>query len=255
MMPQASQAFEFALVLCSMLGAPNLPNLPNLIDTVFFDLDGTLVDTELAASQTVRGCFAQWGIPLSEADAGYVAGRTWESACEYLFQKYPPPLAPAQARELLVQGYRAQLEKHLVIVPGAQQAVRSLAAQGLPLALVSGSHRAEIFFALDRLGVRDLFQVVLGAEDYAHSKPAPDGYLKALQLLGRDPRRTLVFEDSQAGIASALAAGAWVVAITGTNHFGQDTSQAHFRIQDLTPVNPRWLSALKFSGLSAGSPG
>ncbi|MGZ3687945.1 MAG: HAD family hydrolase, partial [Bdellovibrionota bacterium] len=110
--------------------------------------------------------------------------------------------------------------------------------------LVSGSHRSEILWALDKLQIRSHFQVILGAEDYPRSKPAPDGYEKALKTLAVKPNRSLVFEDSTAGIRSARDAGTWVVAITGTNHFKQDTSEAHHWIPDLREVNVDWISKI-----------
>jgi HAD superfamily hydrolase (TIGR01509 family) len=129
------------------------------------------------------------------------------------------------------------------VVPGAAQAVRAL-AELYPLGLVSGSRREEILWALDQLGVRSCFRIVLGAEDYPHSKPAPDGYLSAMKTLGSTGPGTLVFEDSSAGIASARAAGAWVVALTCTNHFQQSSLQAHETIADLSGVDPAWVQAL-----------
>lgn len=212
------------------------------INTIFFDLDGTLIDTEASAAQAIRLCFADWGITVSETDSSYVTGRTWAAAFSYLFSKYPLPLPPEQATEAMMRKYRETLETELVVVPGAVSAVRSLSEASYPLALISGSGRQEILWALRKLGILEHFRVVLGAEDYPRSKPEPDGYLKALNLLGASPERVLVFEDSQAGIASARAAGLWVVAITGTNHFAQDTSHAHRHIPDLSVINEKWVA-------------
>jgi HAD superfamily hydrolase (TIGR01509 family) len=139
--------------------------------------------------------------------------------------------------------YRQTLAERLDHVPGSVAAVRSLAGK-FRLGLVSGSGRAEILWALDQLHILPHFEVILGAEDYPHSKPAPDGYLKALQMLGGEQSRTLVFEDSLAGIQSARSAGMWVVAVTSTNHYKQDNSAAHLHIPDLTPVTAEWVAKL-----------
>jgi HAD superfamily hydrolase (TIGR01509 family) len=227
---------------------PKAPPSPLRIDTVIFDLDGTLVDTELAAAKAIARTFAEWKVQISQEDAAYITGRTWEKAAEHLALRYPLPVPAAQACEIMIEAYRQALDTDLAIVPGGAEAVSSLAQAGIPLALVSGSRRQDIFYSLDRLKLRQYFPVVLGAEDYPHSKPAPDGYLKALELLGRrDPKRTLVFEDSEPGIASALAAGCWVVAISGTNHFNQNTTRAHASIVDLTSVSADWLASLSFT--------
>jgi HAD superfamily hydrolase (TIGR01509 family) len=218
------------------------------IDTVLFDLDGTLVDTEPSAARAVVEVFEGWGHPIDFSDAKYVTGRTWEKAFEFLFAKYPPPVAHAEAARIVMERYRKEIATRLDLVPGGVDCVNALADAGFRLGLVSGSNRQEIFFALDRLGITARFGIVLGAEDYPNSKPAPDGYLKAMAYFDAEPSRTLIFEDSEAGIASALAAGAWVVAISGTNHFAQDMGGAHHRVVDLRGVDAAWVRGLRFPG-------
>jgi HAD superfamily hydrolase (TIGR01509 family) len=172
-----------------------------------------------------------------------IAGRTWEKAFEFLFKKYPPPLPEREAALLILQAYQKALERDLPVVPGSVDAVRAIAKR-YPLALVSGSHRKQIEFALKKTGLTSEFRFYLGAEDYPRSKPAPDGYLKALELLGVPGSGALVFEDSEPGIESALAAGTRVIAITGTNHFHQSIERAHSRIPDLRGIDANWIEKL-----------
>ncbi|MBI2712018.1 MAG: HAD family phosphatase [Bdellovibrio sp.] len=213
------------------------------IQTVLFDFDGTIVDTEPSAVKVVKACFKEWKLELTPEDASYVTGRTWESAFDYLLKKYSLPLERNAAEAQVLSQYRTEVEKNLIQVPGSVQAIRSL-SKHFTLGLVSGSIRQDILEILSRLGLIDLFKVILGASDYEKSKPAPDGYLKAAQILGAAPASCLVFEDSEAGVKSGKKAGMWVVAITSTNHFGQDLSQADFHIPDLRQVNPDWVSHL-----------
>jgi HAD superfamily hydrolase (TIGR01509 family) len=210
---------------------------------ILFDLDGTIIDTEANAAETVQQCFKNWGIAVDAADARFVTGRTWESAIDYLVQRYRLPVSRDQALAEILREYRISIEKNLGVVPGCVEAIRSLSSR-YPLALVSGSRRADIEWSLTKLGVIQDFRFILGSEDYPRSKPAPDGYLKAIEILGVAATKTLIFEDSEAGIASGLAAGATVVAVTCTNHFQQDTSPAHHQILDLTQVTADWADRL-----------
>lgn len=217
-----------------------------MIQTVFFDLDGTIIDTEKAATQAIVDCFARWGVHVVEEDASMITGRTWDSALRALMGKYQLPLTRDEAMDEVLERYRQGLLEELITVPGSVQAVESL-AEKYPLALVSGSHRSEILWSLGKLGIRNHFKVIYGAEDYPRSKPAPDGYLKALDTLKAKPDSTLVFEDSYAGIRSGRDAGLWVVAITGTNHFSENQAEAHLHIPDLTSVNSAWMGKLKLT--------
>lgn len=211
------------------------------IDTVIFDLDGTLVDTEPAAVQAIETCFKRWGIRVSPQDTTYITGRTWATAVHFLNEKYNLPFSENETLRQLASTYRNLLERNLKTVPGSVAAVRSLAPY-YDLGLVSGSNQVEITWVLKKLEIYDHFNIILGAEDYSASKPDPEGYLKAMEGLSAHPRKTLVFEDSQAGISSARSAGLWVVAVTGTNYFHQNQSEAHDRISDLRGITPQWVS-------------
>lgn len=213
------------------------------IETIIFDLDGTLIDTEPAAALAVERCFKNWKLEIDPKDAAFVTGRTWANAFDYLLGKYKLPVTRELALDQVIDVYRQALEKNLPLVPGSIAAVKALAPH-YPLGLVSGSHRREILWALGKMGVLTHFSTILGSEDYPASKPAPDGYLAAMKIMKTDGKHTLVFEDSTAGIESARTAGAWVVAITSTNHFSQTTKKAQLEIPDLSPVTAEWVKDL-----------
>lgn len=218
----------------------NSPPPVKAIKCIFFDLDGTLIDTEPSAAHAIQQVLAGWGITVEISDAEFITGRTWAAASEFLSKKYQLPISADKAIPLFIKGYQEELHRELHLVPGGAQAVRALSTY-YQLGIVSGSHCQEILWALDKMGIRHLFQLILGAENYEKSKPAPDSYLKGLNYFQCAPQEALVFEDSQAGISAALAAGIRVIAITGTNHFNQDISHAHLRIPNLRGVTKKWV--------------
>jgi beta-phosphoglucomutase-like phosphatase (HAD superfamily) len=77
----------------------------------------------------------------------------------------------------------------------------------LPLAVASGGHRRIVMNTLKALGIAQLFNAVVTAEDYLRGKPAPDPFLEAARRLNVAPEGCLVFEDTQTGVAAAKAAG------------------------------------------------
>src|SRR5439155_4910861 len=91
-------------------------------------------------------------------------------------------------------------------------------ADRVAVAIVSGAARAEIEPVLEAAGLAGLVRAIVAAEDVTEGKPHPAGYLRALELLDRglDASDVLVFEDTEAGIASAKAAGIRCIAVLGT---------------------------------------
>ena len=99
--------------------------------------------------------------------------------------------------------------------PEARQAVRD-AAERVAVAVVSGSARSEIEPVLEAAGLSSSIATIVAAEDVEHGKPAPDGYLRALDQLAIGAQEALAVEDSDVGIAAAKAAGLRCAAVTGT---------------------------------------
>jgi HAD superfamily hydrolase (TIGR01509 family) len=92
-------------------------------------------------------------------------------------------------------------------VPAVVQVARDADSRGLRLAIATGGHRGTFESSLRRLGLDSLFEVRVAREDVERGKPAPDLFVLALDRLGVDPERALVYEDSDEGLAAAAAAG------------------------------------------------
>src|SRR5258708_1998327 len=179
-------------------------------EAILFDLDGTLVDSERENVESVVLAMRRLGAEMTEAERAFVIGHSWNEIHAMLAGNHHlgvtmPELIAAAVDEkrglLAAAGYRA--------LPGAVACVQRLARRSA-LALVSGASRVEVQDALVSLGVRALFQVVLGAEDYARGKPAPDAFALAMSRLQATPGRCVAIEDATPGILSAGAAGARV---------------------------------------------
>ena len=100
----------------------------------------------------------------------------------------------------------------LVWRPGAAELLTRLDAAGVPMALVTATRRHLVVVALDTIG-RGHFRAVVTGDEVDQTKPHPLPYLTAAALLGVDVRRCVAIEDSPTGVASALAAGAAVLAV------------------------------------------
>ena len=109
-------------------------------------------------------------------------------------------------RDKLVEGYGRMGPDAVRPMPGAVELVSRLAPT-YRMAVASGSPEAGIRAALTRLGILRHFEVVLSSEAVGRGKPEPDVFFAAARLLGVEPSRCLVFEDSLAGVRAARAAG------------------------------------------------
>jgi HAD superfamily hydrolase (TIGR01509 family) len=107
----------------------------------------------------------------------------------------------------------AQLfETSLVWRPGARELLHEVRAAGLPTALVTATQRKLVDVAVEMAG-RHNFDVLVCGDEVTQTKPHPEPYETAARLLGVDITRCIAIEDSPTGVASALAAGATVLAI------------------------------------------
>jgi HAD superfamily hydrolase (TIGR01509 family) len=178
---------------------------------LLFDFNGTLSDDEHIQYEIYREIFAEAGKPLDEtAYFGRLAGLSDpEIVRAWLGEERPELVAERVSR------YQARAADGSTIGPAARQAVR-YAAERAQLAVVSGAARIEIESVLAAAGLAELVSLVVAAEDVAAGKPDPAGYLRALELLERGADEALAFEDSEAGVAAAKAAGMHCIAVEGT---------------------------------------
>lgn len=114
-------------------------------------------------------------------------------------------------------------------LPGGAALIQRLVDQGVPVGVVTGSMREEAHAALTDLGVIGALDIVLTAEDYAPGKPHPACYLLAAERLGVHAPGCVVVEDSRVGVASGVAAGMWVIAVTAAN--APEGHPAHQRVE------------------------
>lgn len=218
---------------------------------VLLDMDGTLVDSEAVYAEAIARYMASRGIVLDEHERSFVIGHAWQDIYAELrvAERVGVDLVTMQRGAISMRvGMRAEgIELH--VLDGARELVSTIASLDIPMAVVSGSCRAELGEAIELLGIGRHLRLVLGSEDYPHGKPAPDGYLAAARTLAVAPAQCLVFEDSQAGVASALAAGMRVVATAAANppvgdpgH--QDQRRAHRIVPGLAGIDAAFLQAV-----------
>src|SRR5262245_49601382 len=175
------------------------------VTAVVFDFNGTLSDDEPVLCEIFMHLFAEHGRPMSAQEYfDQLAGLSDpEIVKTWLGEEHPAVQDVIDERG---RRYRAAAADGSTIHEYVREAVR-LAAEQVPLAICSGAARAEIEPVVEAAGVVGCFRAIVSSDDVAHGKPDPEGYRKAFERLEADPLRAAVFEDTEAGIASARAAG------------------------------------------------
>ncbi len=201
----------------------------------FFDLDGTLLDTEMAWVCAMQRYVASLGILLSNRDAlSLVYGHSWGDIYREVVSRFPEfsDIGLNEMGYQLKPFFVEERDTSDIIIHGSVCCLQRLAADN-PVAIVSGSNRAEIEEGILFMGLSKEVSFFIGSEDYSPGKPDPACYLLASERMGIPPSECTVFEDSQAGVCSAKSAGMYCVALKRPGLPDQDVSPADMILSDL----------------------
>lgn len=179
---------------------------------VIFDLDGTLIESE-EIWEAVRRDFvlAHGGRWRDDAQTRMIGMRTAEWA-QFIHDDLGVRLPPDVIADDVVDAVVARIAAHVPVLPGADGALERL-SHDFRLGLATSAALAVAQTALAKTRWAQYFAAVVSADQVAHGKPAPDVYLRALELLDAQPKYTAAVEDSANGIRSARNAGLAVIAI------------------------------------------
>ncbi len=209
---------------------------------VIFDFDGVLADSEPVHLHVFQTVLDSIGITLSPEDyyARYL-GYSDRDAFIHVLRDHGRAL-PDSELDALLETKKALFPQAIgdhSLYPGAAECVARVAAQ-VPVAIASGALREEIELILDRSGLRSLLPIIVAAGETPRSKPAPDPYARAFELLvergdlsgGTQPAQVVAIEDSEWGLQSARGAGLRTMAVL--------TSYS----QDRLPSAEAWLPSI-----------
>jgi HAD superfamily hydrolase (TIGR01509 family) len=181
---------------------------------VVFDNDGLLLDTEAAWTRAQEALFERRGSSFTTAHKRAMIGTSPTTSAVLLEEMLG---MPGRGKALMDELHELVMEEALRGAPPRPGALELLAAvrdAGVPVGLASNSARAFVERVLSVAGLLDgQFDTVVTAEDVERPKPAPDLYLAACAALGAAPGEAAALEDSPIGVASAVAAGMYVVAV------------------------------------------
>jgi len=182
------------------------------IDTVVFDMDGVLLDSEPVWNRVRHDFAGAHGGRWTDEDQRAVMGANSPQWVAYMHDHCGVDLPHDEIFAGVMRALRASYARDLPLFAGAREAVSAIAPH-YRLGLASSSPRELIEYALQLAGLRACFAVVVSSDEVARGKPKPDVYREACARLGASPQRSAPVEDSSNGILAAARAGLAVVAI------------------------------------------
>lgn len=204
------------------------------IEAFIFDLDGTLMDSEVLYVEASKKALELRGVTISRQESvDLVYGKGWSVIWDEVTSRFPDAYKASEEMEEVIRELFLELRSRQDIrIPGSVAQLRRLAAK-YPVVVVSGSPRLDVEAGVRLLGIASELDFYMGSEDYHSGKPDPTCFLVAAQRLKLPPERCLVFEDSSAGVRAAKAAGMYCVALKRKNAPPQDLTGADEVFADL----------------------
>jgi HAD superfamily hydrolase (TIGR01509 family) len=197
-----------------------------VLKAVLWDNDGVLVDTERLYFEATRAALARAGVDFTAALFADLNLRRGQSAFDLLADRDAAPDTIAELRAARDAAYVRSLEESDVAIAGVEETLAGLHRR-LRMGVVTSSLKAHFDVVHRRTGFGRFLEFVLTREDYAHTKPDPDPYLTALRRARLRPEECVVIEDTERGLASAVAAGIRCIVVPNALGAGANLAAAH----------------------------
>ena len=219
------------------------------LKAVLFDFNGVIINDESIHEKIIDKLMLDENLQLKRGEFREVCLGKSDRACitellkrrgRYLTETYLDRLLRGKA-----QAYQEAIDslEKLPIYPGVADFIDKIRVSGLKMAVVSGAMRSDIELVLDRSALAANFELIVAGDDLAASKPEPDGYLFAVELLNQKypgfnlkAIECLAVEDSFAGIEAAKKAGMQVAGVTHTYPFHMIQRQANWTVDYLADL-------------------
>jgi beta-phosphoglucomutase len=199
-----------------------------MIQAIFFDFNGVIINDERIHLKAYREVLAAEGVEITDTEYFSCLGMDDVAFTRAAFARVKKPLTDELTRDVIEREHarhREFIARDLPVTSGVVAFIKDL-ARYFDLGIVSMAERTEIDHVLHLADIQDQFTVIVSAATDLNHKPAPDCYLRALQLLN-DKRRTerklpmlasecVVIEDAPPGIKSARSAGMPTIGVTTT---------------------------------------
>ena len=185
-------------------------------NTILFDMDGVLIDSEIAMSTAAIDSLRNWGISPVREDFIPFTGMGERAFIGGVAEKYGVPYEP-KMKDLAYEIYGTSRRDLIEVFPGIHEMIVELKNRGYRVAVASAADLVKVKVNLECIGFTpEDFDAVITGTDVEKKKPDPEIYLKAAEAVGVSTDDCIVVEDAISGIKAGLAAGMVCIGITST---------------------------------------
>ncbi len=198
---------------------------------ILFDNDGVLVETERYYFLATQKALQEYGVVLTLEYYQTIMPKAI-TAWHLMLEAGLSDEDVIQARDQRNIYYQEYLRTKPLYIDGVKEVIHEL-SKSYKMGIVTTSRRPDFEIIHQDRSLTRYMEFVLCEEDYPRAKPYPDPYLKGLDLLKANKAETLIVEDSQRGLSSAISAGIECAIVHNDFTASHDFSQAHYKIQNL----------------------
>lgn len=209
------------------------------IRAVIFDMDGVLVDSEPVYFEIERYLFGHFNANVSkEQHQGFVG-----TSIENMWEKIIKDNNLKEGKEVIVDYHKKFVIKHMETLnelsptKNVREFLENLKRKGIKIGLASSSTKQLIDIILDKLNIRDFFQIIVSGDEVEESKPNPEIFMRAAEFLNVPPHECVVIEDSSNGVRAAKAAGMNCIGFLNPNSGNQNLENSDVIISQFSNIN------------------
>jgi len=216
-----------------------------MIEAAVFDMDGLMIDSQPYWQEAQLEVFAQVGVAITRQDTIATTGMRVDEIVQKCYEKSPwDSVSREDICNRIVDRVIELVDRHKPAMRGLRHSIDVCQQAGLKLALASSSPMTLIQATVDALHLHGVFQVTVSGADLRYSKPHPEVYLNACDMLGIQPQRCLALEDSFVGLLAAKAAQMKAIVIPAHSMAGDPRfAIADQQLSSLAELNERILQS------------
>lgn len=217
-----------------------------MINTVIFDMDGLLIDSEPLWGLAMKEVFATVGVELTMELASHTTGLRTAEVVDYWHNYFKwEGKGTEQVTNEIIDAVTAKILAQGEAMEGLEYILDFFSERHFKMGLASSSPLRLIESAITHMGIKDRFHALSSAEFESHGKPHPAVYLKCAKMLGSSPLECVAFEDSVTGMTAAKAARMKTVVVPEAhNRHNKRYALADVKLNSLLEFNDEILATL-----------